>query len=237
MLGTTAAEKSHQTRTMTRWRKIYIMHSAILVLILLLASCQTPPAVEDMIVFVSERDGDLEIYLMDIHGHEQTRLTDSPGVDNNPSCSPDGTKIAFHSFRNGKLEIYVMDANGSNQTRLTNNPAFDESPCWSPDGSKIAFNSLRDYNWEIYVMDADGSNQTRLTNNGACDMAPRWSPDGTKIAFDSDREGYQYVQRRKEYGNFEVYVMDADGSNQTRLTNNPAFDESPSWLPRLSTRP
>ncbi len=99
--------------------------------------------------------------------------------------------------------------------------------------SKIAFTSNRDGNYEIYTMYPDGSNLTRLTNNPAQDfvpawsrnITPAWSPDGSQIAFVSDRDGYYSM------GNYEIYVMNADGSGQIRLTNDSAWDGHPTWSP------
>jgi TolB protein len=91
------------------------------------------------IAFISTRDGNAEIYVMDANGSNQTRLTNNLNQDSQPSFSPDGTKITFTSFRDGNFEIYVMDADGSNQTRLTNDPAIDTDPSFSPEGTKIAF--------------------------------------------------------------------------------------------------
>ena len=179
----------------------------------------TPPGV-DKIIFVTDRDGNDEIYAMDPDGGNQTNLTNDPAFDENPAWSPDGTRIAFKSFRDGNYEIYVMDANGANPTRLTNNKADDNSPSWSPDGTKITFATDRDGQSEIYVMDANGANPIRLTNNPAFDSKPVWSPDGTKIAFTSDRDG-----------NTEIYLMDANGANPVNLTNNKHEDSAPSWSP------
>jgi Tol biopolymer transport system component len=71
-----------------------------------------------------------DIYVMNADGTNVRRLTDSPGLDEGPEFSPDGTKIAFSSARDGQQEIYIMDADGSNPRRLTDNPARDESPDW-----------------------------------------------------------------------------------------------------------
>jgi dipeptidyl aminopeptidase/acylaminoacyl peptidase len=71
-----------------------------------------------------------DVYVMRADGSHVRRLTDSPGLDEGPEFSPDGTKIAFSSSRDGQQEIYVMDADGSNPRRLTDNPARDESPDW-----------------------------------------------------------------------------------------------------------
>jgi len=172
------------------------------------------------IAFMSERDGNVEIYVMNADGSEQERLTNNPAVDTHPFWAPDGKKIAFNSERDGNFEIYLMNADGSEQKRLTNNPAIDGFPSWSPHGKKIAFGSTRDGNFEIYLMNADRTKQERLTNNPAVDTHPSWSPGGKKIAFNSNRDG-----------NTEIYVMDANGSEKTNLTNNPADDALPSWSP------
>ncbi|MGH8497327.1 MAG: hypothetical protein ACRERV_00715 [Methylococcales bacterium] len=82
------------------------------------------------IAFMSFRDGNLELYVMNADGSAQTRLTNNPAYDGDPSWSPDGKRIAFGSFRGGNAEIYVMNADGSAQTRLTNNPAYDADPNW-----------------------------------------------------------------------------------------------------------
>jgi Tol biopolymer transport system component len=173
------------------------------------------------IAFNSNRDGNVEIYVMNSDGSGQTRLTTNPEDGSDPAWSPDGRKIAFTSDRDGNAEIYVMNSDGSEQTRLTTNSANDYSPAWSPDGRKFAFISDRDGNLEIYVMNSDGSGQTRLTTNLEDDFDPAWSPDGRRIAFDSFRNG----------NNQDVYVMNSDGSGQTRLTAGLALDGDPAWSP------
>ena len=95
--------------------------------------------------------------------------------------------------------------------------------------AQIAFSSERDGNPEIYVMDADGKNQHRLTNNRHDDWSPVWSPDGKRIVFFSNRDGHVHVIRGVP--TYEIYVMDADGRNPQKLTNNPNDDRSPSWSP------
>lgn len=180
----------------------------------------SPTEDKTQIAFHSNRDGNQQIYLMNIDGTNQQRLSNNTYNDHGPVWSPDGSKIAFNSFRDGNYEVYVMNRDGTNQQRLTNNPADDRASTWSPDGSKIGFQSTRDGNWEIYLMNADGTNQQRLTNNPGEDAHPNWSPDGAKIAFYSTRDG-----------NPEIYVMNADGTNLQRLTNNSAEDYVPKWSP------
>ncbi len=171
------------------------------------------------IAFVSNRDGNAEIYVMNADGSNQTRLTNNPTDDLRPAFSPNSATIAFVSNRTGNDEIFVMNADGSGQTNITNSPEADYSPTWRPDGVKLAFTSERDGNAEIYIMDANGGSQINLSNNTADDLNPSWSPG--KITFQSDRDA-------SGNGNFEVYAMSgADGSGQTRLTNNVAFDTDP----------
>ena len=88
-------------------------------------------ALSDQIAFVSRRDGDSEIYVMNTDGSDQANLTDNPAFDRVPTWSPDGAKIAFSSSRDGDDEIYRMNANGSGQIKLTNNQITDSSPAWS----------------------------------------------------------------------------------------------------------
>ena len=188
------------------------------------------------IAFASDRDGNLEIYVMGIDGGNLRRLTNNPDGDWDPSWSPDGKRIAFMSGRDGHVdghgapipEIYVMDANGDNQKNLTNNPSADRSPSWSPDGSRIAFMSDRDGGYDIYVMDADGSNQQNLSNHPFSDRNPSWSPDGAQIVFSARRDGHVENEAAITH---EIYVMDADGENQRRLTDNRNNDWEPSWSP------
>ena len=203
-------------------------------------------AAQAQITFVSNRDGHVhprlgwptaEIYVMDADGKNTRRLTNNPNFDNSPSWSPDGKRIAFTSDRDGHFdmpgglpndEIYVMDADGGNQQNLTNDPNNDWDPSWSPDGKRIVFSSDRDGNYELYAMDANGKNQQRLTDNDFYDRVPSWSPDGKRIAFISKREGH-FIG---EFGlSYEIYVMDADGKNTHRLTNNRKNDWNPSWSP------
>jgi len=172
------------------------------------------------IVFVSKRDGDAEIYIMNADGSAQTRLTTSSGNDLRPTFSPDGSLIIFDAARGGNSDVTVMNQDGSSQKALTASKAADYGAVYSADGKKIAFVSERDGNPEIYTMDADGANQTRLTENDSADISPQWSPDGTKILFSAKRDG-----------NAEIYVMDADGKNPTRITNQDVDDLEPLWKP------
>lgn len=173
------------------------------------------------VAFVSERDGDPEIYTMDANGKGLTQLTNNQARDTHPSWSPDGARILFQSDRDGNLEIYTMNSDGSEPVRLTHNQARDLDPVWSSDGERIAFVSHRDANFEIYVMDADGNRQLNLSSSpDATDSAPVWSPDGSHIA---------YVSVGAEPA--EIYVVNVEGGEPTRLTDNKYDDRQMSWSP------
>jgi Tol biopolymer transport system component len=194
------------------------------------------PGQNGKIAFVSTRDGSYEIYTMNADGSNPTRLTNNETLDLLPAFSPDGTKIVFVRENDPTFEdlnVYVMKADGSGQTDL-NNPDLDskdESPSFSPDGTKIVFASqvyaVESFS-DIYVMKADGSGRTNLSNYPAsADFDPVFSPDGTRIAFVSMRDDADPFS----FFGGEIYVMKADGSGQTNITNNAAGDRSPDWSP------
>ena len=128
------------------------------------------------IAFVSDRSGNLDIWIVDSDGTNPVQLTTDPAQDTNPAWSPDGTQIVFDTDRDGDSNIYVMSASGLSQTALTNNVAGDADPVFSPDGMKIAFVSTRDGDSEIFVMDANGANQMQVTSNADEDLHPAWQP-------------------------------------------------------------
>ena len=135
------------------------------------------------IAFVSKRDGNWEIYVMNADGSGKSNLTNHPGFDSHPTWSPDGSKIAFYSDRDGDNNIYVMNSDGSNQVQLTSDPASDLTPAWSPDGTKIAFVSDRGGSTSIWIMNPDGSEPTNITPFRKRARWPAWSPDSSQVAF------------------------------------------------------
>jgi Tol biopolymer transport system component len=130
------------------------------------------------IMFQSDRDGDNELYVMNVDGSGVIQLTDNAVSDEGDFAgwSPDGRRIVFSSRRDGDdLDIFVMNSDGSGVTQLTQNDDFieDDDPVWSPDGKHIAFHSTRPGPEEIFVMNADGSDPVQLTFNSHSGV-PAW---------------------------------------------------------------
>ncbi|HXD56891.1 MAG TPA: hypothetical protein VN606_03190 [Thermoleophilaceae bacterium] len=185
------------------------------------------------IAFTSDRDGNDEIYVMNADGSGLTNLTQNTGLDHAPAWSPDGARIAFGTIRSATFdtEIYTMNADGSAQTDLTNNPSASDiaPPSWSPDGSKVAYSVYRD---GIYVIGAGGGQPTRLTTNPLGDIDPAWSPDGRQIVFSRQYDGNCTSPPTPTVGGQcrLLWIMNADGTGQRQLTDNPGGgDSDPSW--------
>ena len=193
---------------------------------LVFASLNSVRAVGDTIAFSSKGN----IYTMNTDGTNLIKLIQG----SNPSWSPDGTKIAFVSGRDDNKEIYVMNADGKNLKNLTLHLDYDTCPTWAPDGTKIAFWSRQvageiQMLSDIFVMDADGTNRTNITQNPrASNRTPSWSLDGNKIAF----AALSNVDRVEPWNaNLDIFVMNADGTNPIRLTEDARINWFPSWSP------
>lgn len=169
------------------------------------------------IAFHSNVDGNFEIYIINADGTDLTRVTNYPGLEQFPEWSPNGKQLAIRR----DTDIYLIDTDGTNPIQLTHEATVDQMASFSPSGKHIAFMSAREGYCSVFVMGSDGTDPTNLTpkpdeipNNQFCSRAPAWSRNGQQIYFSSFRPDTDLWEN--------IFVMNADGSNVTRLT----FDES-----------
>jgi len=137
------------------------------------------------IAFKSYRDGNDEIYVVDVSGEATSprNLTMHPGSDFQPHFSPDGAQLAFASNRGGSAGLYRLELGSGTVTTLLDTEASESSPRFSPDGARIAFVSGADGDDDIFVMEADGTKVRRVAGSQASDWSPRWSPDGSTLLY------------------------------------------------------
>jgi Tol biopolymer transport system component len=192
-------------------------------------SPQPPIELLGRLAFANDRDGNIDVWVMDLPGGTLHRLTTDPAADFSPTWSPDGKHIAFRSDRQGNDEVFVMNADGTGQRDLTRNPASDYSPAWSPDGRTIAFATDREDHTgnDVWLMDADGGNPRPLIEQRGIDEYPTWSPDGSQVAFACTLGKILASQ----VGDFEVCVVNADGTGLVRITDDPGISHAAGWTP------
>ena len=175
-----------------------------------------------------------DLFVMNSNGSERGRLTKTRRVaESTPAWSPSGVLLAFQALSSGVRRIHVLNVSAGTVRRVSSGPFSDRLPTWSPNSRKIAYRSLRRLasggdpgSADIYVVPVAGGTRVKLTSMAGINTDPAWSPDGTKIAFASNSDG-----------NYDLYVMDADGANVMNLTNDDASvpplvnNRFPSWSP------
>jgi TolB protein len=177
--------------------------AALLLCLLVLPSSAAADTDYGRIAYVTNRDGNEEIYSTRIDTYfQETNLTNNPAADRSPSYSADGSQIAFVSDRDGRPDLWVMNWDGSDPHRITTGDAgsSDSDPAWSPDGQRIVFASSRGGASHLWIVNLGDGGLSQLTAGEG--TAPAWSPDGSKIAYS---------------GNGEIRVIDAGGGNDHQL--------------------
>ena len=204
-----------------RRERTYVILRAVLLLSISLLVRSNWADEQDIISFISKKDEDRPIYLINIQGEVLQKLITEPGQPATFTWSPDGRSITYGSNRNGDPDIYVMDMRTNTHRQLTFG-GRDLWPAWSPNGKWIAFVSERAADRDIYRMDVNGENVKRLTNQGKCGR-PAWSPDSQWIAFVSTpNEGVI----AKPF----LFVMHADGRRLRQLAEAASFPHC-TWAP------
>ena len=165
--------------------------------------------VEDQVVYESNVDGNLELYLINLAGLdlaqltpediELKRITFNETDDGSPAFFPDGKRIIFVSSRNEVNQLYTIDIDGKNEKHFNPSRWGCYNPTVSPDGKTIAYVSAREGDWEVYLIDADGKNERRITSDIGRSIQPAFSPDGRYLAYVSDRSD-----------TFHIYLMSLD---------------------------
>lgn len=220
-----------------------------------------PAHADGKIAFSSNRTGNYDIFVMNPDGSAQTNLTQTPNVvEEWPAWNPDGTRlvytrtgdlwlvdadgfaptripvpggpnmaafrpktnlISYTRFGDSDTDIFTIRQDGQNETRILNNPYGDYCGRWNADGSKIVFSTYDDANNtpNIFVANPDGSGQHKITFSKT-DRSPCWSPDGQQVVFESHRTGKE-----------QIYIVDADGTGEKRLTYSAADDRYPVFSP------
>jgi len=158
------------------------------------------------IVFTSQRDGDLELYIMDADGANQRRLTFTPGYDGGPFFSPDGRHIIYRADHRDdglmNLQLRIVNADGSNDRAITDNPIFNWCPYWYPTGTSFIFTQANHQaykqgkitNYDLYMTTTQGETFVRITDHPEFDGLPVFSPDGSKLLWGSKRGGSEKTQ-------------------------------------------
>ncbi len=201
----------------------------------------------DKLVFLSDRDGKQSIWLMDILENKVTRRLIkgqtsvdfeqlkwlSPGI----GWSPDGTKITFAAKAGDQDALYIYDIEEDNYEQFKFNLDGIFSSTWSPGGDEIAFIGNKNGASDIYIYNLKTEELTNITNDRFADSYPEWSHDGEKIAFVSERGPYlddvddDFKMYNHNYENTDIYIIDRDGSNLTRLTDTEDRESDPIFSP------
>jgi TolB protein len=179
-----------------------------------------PGIAESKIYFVSDRSGHKEIWVMDYDGANQRQLTNRGGISLSPRISPDGSRLAFSSLTKTGWDILMYSTELNRAVSFPRFGGTNLAPAWSPDGTRLALSSSHGGASEIYECDSAGANLHAVTANRGPDVSPSWNrKTGAQIAFVSGRTGLP-----------QVYTMEADGTNQQRMTDQ-GYAVSPNWSP------
>jgi len=171
------------------------------------------------LVFVSQRDGNPQIYAVNVDGSNLQRLTTNSFADVTPSASLDGSKIVFVSNRSGVNALWIMNADGSGQAPIGGVPNVPSNPSFGPDNLTIAMAvTLVNGASEIATVTINGTGYAQITSDGAHATHPAWTPDGQNLIFSSDHFGSPMLYQ----------ISSGGGLSQAITTINPNSGTEPS---------
>jgi TolB protein len=170
---------------------------------------------------LSTRDGNLDIYILDLATQAITRITDDPGIDTEPQWSKDGQSLYFTSDRAGGPQIYKIGTqSGDKPRRLTFQGSYNARPRLSPDESQMAFVTQEDGGYHIATMDLRGRGDVQVLTKGRFDVSPSYAPNGAEIIYAS-----------RDRGRGILALVSADGRVQERLVSSEGELQEPAWAP------
>ncbi|MGB6308238.1 MAG: Tol-Pal system beta propeller repeat protein TolB [Steroidobacteraceae bacterium] len=170
---------------------------------------------------LSTRDGNLDIYVLDLATQALTRLTTDPGIDTEPQWSKDGQSIYFTSDRAGGPQIYRIGIHGGDKPeRLTFQGSYNARPRVSPDESQLAFVTQEDGAYRIATMDLHGRGDVQVLTKGRFDVSPSYAPNGAEI-----------IYATRDRGRGVLALVSADGRVQERLVSSEGELQEPAWAP------
>jgi TolB protein len=157
----------------------------------------------------------ISIHVMNDDGNDGVKLTENAD-SRNPAVSPDGNRLVYVSRASGNYDIWTMSPNGSDNERLTDAQGDESSPSWSPDGNTIVYSAMGD----IFTIGVNDVRPEQLTSDTYNNIEPVYSPDGNSIVYTSNIGG-----------DYDLWILSADGSSHLKLTSDPSDEKAPSWSP------
>lgn len=169
------------------------------------------------LAFMTNRDGNMEIYSVNRDGSNLRRVTRHPGNDTTPTWSPAGNQIAFTSDRTGAPQLYIVDADGVSQPRRITSESWADRATWSPIFSEIAYAGRTGPGFDIKIVDITTGAIRVVTDGVGSNESPAWAPNGRHLAFASTRAGRTHI-----------FTVARDGQDLRQLTRQ-GNNVQPSW--------
>ncbi len=179
------------------------------------------PDGKKLALVLSTRDGNLDIYTLDLTTQQLSRITDDPGIDTEPQWSKDGQSIYFTSDRAGGPQIYKVGIKpGDKPRRLTFQGSYNARARISPDETQLAFVTQEDGAYRIATMDLRGRGDVQVLTKGHFDVSPSFAPNGAVLIYAS-----------RDKGRGVLALVSADGRVQQRLVSSEGELQEPAWAP------